>query len=108
MDAQELVDAVHWAVEGGAQIINMSLAFDFPGLVHWWVEQGLEVDDAFAFGPGADAGPAEGWEPCDLEGARAAGMQAALVARPEVTLLTLAEKALKGEFPLAPAAKMHT
>jgi putative hydrolase of the HAD superfamily len=47
-------------------------------------------------------------ERCDLEGARAAGMHAALVARPEVTLLTLAEKALQDEFPLAPPAKMHT
>lgn len=47
-------------------------------------------------------------ERCDFAGAQAAGMQAALVARPEVTLLTLAEKALQGEFPLAPAVKMHT
>ncbi|MFL5806333.1 MAG: S8 family peptidase [Roseiflexaceae bacterium] len=41
---QELVAAVQWAVDGGAQIINMSLGFDFPGLVTWWAEQGLEVD----------------------------------------------------------------
>lgn len=47
-------------------------------------------------------------EHCDFAGAQTAGMQAALVTRPEVTLLTLAEKALQGEFPLAPAAKMHT
>jgi putative hydrolase of the HAD superfamily len=47
-------------------------------------------------------------ERCDFQGARAAGMHAALVARPEVTLLTLAEKALQDEFPLAPASKMHT
>lgn len=42
---KELVDAVQWAVDGGAQIVNMSLGFDFPGLVRWWVEErGLEAD----------------------------------------------------------------
>ena len=41
---QELVDAVQWAVKEGAHVINMSLGFDFPGLVRWWVEQGLEAD----------------------------------------------------------------
>ena len=40
-----LVDAVQWAVDGGAHIINMSLGFDFPGLVRWWVEEmDLEAD----------------------------------------------------------------
>ena len=42
---KELVDAVQWAVDGGAHIINMSLGFDFPGLVRWWVEEmDLEAD----------------------------------------------------------------
>ena len=42
---KELVDAVQWAVDGGADIINMSLGFDFPGLVRWWVEEmDLEAD----------------------------------------------------------------
>lgn len=45
---------------------------------------------------------------CDFEGAQTAGIHATLVSRPEVTLLTLAEKILRDEFPLAPAAKMHT
>lgn len=40
----ELVEAVQWAVREGAQVINMSLGFDFPGLVKWWTEQGLEID----------------------------------------------------------------
>jgi subtilisin family serine protease len=35
----ELVAAVQWAVEGSAHIVNMSLGFDFPGLVKWWVEE---------------------------------------------------------------------
>jgi subtilisin family serine protease len=41
---KELIDAVNWAVDNGAHVINMSLGFDFPGLVKWWSEQGLEVD----------------------------------------------------------------
>jgi subtilisin family serine protease len=41
---KELVDAVQWAVDGGAQIINMSLGFDFPGLVSKLVEQGMPAD----------------------------------------------------------------
>ncbi len=42
---KELVDAIQWAVKEGAQIINMSLGFDFPGLVRWWVkEEKLEPD----------------------------------------------------------------
>jgi subtilisin family serine protease len=40
----ELVDAIQWAVQGGTQVINMSLAVDFPGLVQWWVGHDLEVD----------------------------------------------------------------
>ncbi|HWQ14174.1 MAG TPA: S8 family serine peptidase [Roseiflexaceae bacterium] len=45
---KELVDAIQWAVDGGAHIINMSLGFDFPGLVRWWAANGLEVDLATA------------------------------------------------------------
>ena len=41
---KELIDAVQWAVDQGAHIINMSLGFDFPGLVRTWVKTGLEVD----------------------------------------------------------------
>jgi subtilisin family serine protease len=37
---KELVDAVQWAADEGAHVINMSLGFDFPGLVRWWVEEG--------------------------------------------------------------------
>jgi subtilisin family serine protease len=45
LTTQQLVDAVQWAVDQGAHVINMSLGFDFPGLVHWWVEKGgLEAD----------------------------------------------------------------
>jgi subtilisin family serine protease len=42
---KELVDAVQWAADRGAHIINMSLGFDFPGLVRELVEDwDLEVD----------------------------------------------------------------
>ena len=42
---KELIDAVQWAVDRGAHVINMSLGFNFPGLVRWWVEtEKLEPD----------------------------------------------------------------
>lgn len=41
---KEIVDAIQWAVEGGAQIINMSLGFDFPGMVLEWTQRGLPTD----------------------------------------------------------------
>lgn len=42
---ETLVKAIEWAVQGGAHVINMSLGFDFPGLVRWWVvERGMETD----------------------------------------------------------------
>jgi subtilisin family serine protease len=40
----ELVDAVQWAVGEGANVINMSLGFDFPSLVAQWVTDGLPAD----------------------------------------------------------------
>ncbi len=41
---QDLVAAVQWAVDGGAQIINMSLGFNFPRLVNQLVNQGFPVE----------------------------------------------------------------
>lgn len=42
---KEIVDAIMWAIDEGAQIINMSLGFDFPGLVEWLVsQQDMPVD----------------------------------------------------------------
>lgn len=40
----ELAAAIQWAVDAGAQVINLSLGFDFPGLAAWWMEQGMEPD----------------------------------------------------------------
>jgi subtilisin family serine protease len=40
----ELAGAVQWAADGGASVINMSLGFDFPGMVSELVKQGFPVD----------------------------------------------------------------
>ena len=36
---KEIIDAIQWAVDGGAHVINLSLGFDFPGLVRRWTEE---------------------------------------------------------------------
>lgn len=42
---KEIVDAIQWAVDKGAHVVNMSLGFNFPGLVRWWTEQqGMPVE----------------------------------------------------------------
>ncbi len=41
---QGIIEAIQWAAKEGAQIMNMSLGLDFPGLVQAWVKDGLPVD----------------------------------------------------------------
>lgn len=41
---EQIVDAIQWALAGGAQIVNLSLGFDFPGLVRRRTEQGMPAD----------------------------------------------------------------
>ncbi len=41
---REIVDAIQWAIDSGAHIVNMSLGFDFPGLVSHWTKSGMPVD----------------------------------------------------------------
>lgn len=41
---QGIINGLQWAVKEGAQIINMSLGFDFPGLVQEWITRGLPAD----------------------------------------------------------------
>ena len=41
---QGIVEAIQWAIKEGAQIINMSLGLDFPGLVQKWINEGLPAD----------------------------------------------------------------
>lgn len=41
---KEIIDAIQWAADEGAHIVNMSLGFDFPGLVQHWADRGLPVD----------------------------------------------------------------
>lgn len=40
----ELSQAIQWAVDGGASVINMSLGLNFPGQVSLWVQDGLPVE----------------------------------------------------------------
>jgi subtilisin family serine protease len=39
-----IYNAILWAADQGAHVINMSLGLDFPGLVAWWIERGLPSD----------------------------------------------------------------
>lgn len=41
---KELIDALQWAADGQAHIVNLSLGFDFPGLVAYWVARKLPVE----------------------------------------------------------------
>ena len=42
--SDQIVSAIQWAVENGANVISMSLGMDFPGLVKEWEQQGLPTE----------------------------------------------------------------
>jgi subtilisin family serine protease len=41
--SEQIVSAIQWAVDSGANVISMSLGMDFPGLVKEWESRGLPV-----------------------------------------------------------------
>jgi subtilisin family serine protease len=41
---KDLCEAVQWAADNGADVINLSLAYDFPGLVRSWANAGMPVE----------------------------------------------------------------
>ncbi|MER9034313.1 S8 family serine peptidase [Mesorhizobium sp. M0924] len=43
-DTQMLVEGIQWAVSSGANIISMSLGFDFPGMVDDWIKDNWPPD----------------------------------------------------------------
>ena len=45
-DSAMLFDAMQWAIENGADVISMSLGFDFPGMVRRLVDQGYAIEPA--------------------------------------------------------------
>lgn len=43
-DTEMIVEGVQWALSRGANIISMSIGFDFPGMVKGWTDENWPVD----------------------------------------------------------------
>ena len=43
-DSQMIIEGVQWALSRGANIISMSLGFDFPGMVEEWINEGWPAE----------------------------------------------------------------
>lgn len=43
-DSEMIVEGINWALSRGANVISMSLGFDFPGLVASWVDENWPVE----------------------------------------------------------------
>lgn len=43
-DAEMIVEGIHWAMSKRANIISMSLGFDFPGMVRQWTDDGWPIE----------------------------------------------------------------
>jgi len=46
--SESVMRGMSWATDQGADVISMSLGFDFPGLVRQWIDQGWPVELATA------------------------------------------------------------
>ena len=44
--SEMIFEAIEWASQKGAGVVSMSLGFDFPGLVRFLVDRGMEVEPA--------------------------------------------------------------
>lgn len=45
-DSESIMNAVHWAMESGANIISMSLGIDYPGYVSYLINNGIKAQPA--------------------------------------------------------------
>jgi subtilisin family serine protease len=43
---EQILDGILWAARNGANVISMSIGFDFPGFVKFLTSQGLEIEPA--------------------------------------------------------------
>lgn len=43
-DSEMIIDGINWAISRGADVISMSLGFDFPGMVASWLEDNWPVE----------------------------------------------------------------
>lgn len=43
-DTQMIVEGIQWALSQGADVISMSLGFDFPGMVEGWTSENWPID----------------------------------------------------------------
>ncbi len=43
---EQILDGLLWAVRSGANVVSMSLGFDFPGLVRRLIDRGMDVEPA--------------------------------------------------------------
>jgi hypothetical protein len=45
-NTEQILNGLLWAVQEGANVVSMSIGFNFPGYVNFLVSQGMKVDPA--------------------------------------------------------------